>query len=252
MTVRIVTHAERPELQHRWTEAAYRVWPAFMLRDAVANAYWGGMARMYPECQFYLVNDEDDTFLGVGNSVPVPWDGTTAGLSGGVDDVLLAAIRDHATQPPATALCALQAGILPEFRQRGLSTVVIKAMRNIAAERRLPDLIAPVRPYQKSSYPLTPMERYIRWQRPDGLPQDAWLRVHARLGAEIMGVAERSMNISGTVRDWEEWTGLVFPDSGPYVVPGALAPVIIDREEDRGVYVEQNVWMRHRVAVASG
>jgi GNAT superfamily N-acetyltransferase len=248
MTVRIVTHAERPELQQRWTEAAYRVWPAFMLRDPVANAYWGGMARQYPECQFYVVDDDQDTFMGVGNSVPVAWDGTVAGLTAGVDDVLLAAVRDHATQPPATALCALQAGILPEFRRRGLSTVIIEAMRDIAAGRGLADLIAPVRPNQKSTYPLTPMERYIRWQRPDGLPQDAWLRVHARLGAEIMGVAEQSMDISGSVADWEEWTGMTFPDSGPYVVQGALVPVIIDRAADRGQYIEQNVWMRHRVS----
>jgi len=38
-----------------------------------------------------------------------------------------------------------------------------------------------------------------------------------------------------------------FPDSGPYVVPGALQPVRIDREADEGRYEDPNVWMRHRV-----
>ncbi len=240
-------HAERPDLDERWNEASKRVWPAFALHGETPNAYWDGLARHYPECQLYLLDGDSNTFMGIGNTVPVVWDGTPAGLPGGVDDVLLAAIRDRASQAPATTLCALQAGILPEFRQRGLSTVIIEAMRDVAASRGLADLIAPVRPNQKSMYPLTSMERYIQWQRPDGLPQDAWLRVHARLGAEIIGVAERSMEVSGTVADWEEWTGLTFPDSGPYVVEGALVPVIIDRATDSGLYVEPNVWMRHRV-----
>jgi hypothetical protein len=38
---------------------------------------------------------------------------------------------------------------------------------------------------------------------------------------------------------------MVFPDSGPYVVPGALVPVEIDRVTDQGVYIEPNVWMVH-------
>jgi hypothetical protein len=40
---------------------------------------------------------------------------------------------------------------------------------------------------------------------------------------------------------------MVFPDSGPYVVEGALVPVEIDRAQDTGRYVEPNVWMRHSV-----
>ena len=35
------------------------------------------------------------------------------------------------------------------------------------------------------------------------------------------------------------------PESGVYVVSGALVPIEIDRERDEGVYVEPNVWMVH-------
>ena len=55
------------------------------------------------------------------------------------------------------------------------------------------------------------------------------------------------MRIPGRVADWESWTGMGFPESGAYVVPGALVPVEIDRERDEGVYVEPNVWMHHRI-----
>ena len=44
------------------------------------------------------------------------------------------------------------------------------------------------------------------------------------------------------------WTGLSFPESGQYVVAGALNPVIIDRERDEGVLTEPNVWVVHAAA----
>ena len=41
---------------------------------------------------------------------------------------------------------------------------------------------------------------------------------------------------------------MTFPETGAYVVPGALVPVEIDRERDEGLYVEPNVWMIHPAA----
>jgi hypothetical protein len=108
-------------------------------------------------------------------------------------------------------------------------------------------LIAPVRPGAKSAYPLAPMERYVRWENADGLPLDPWIRVHTRMGAAILRVAPRTLVIEGTVADWERWTDMRFPDSGSYVVPGALQPVVIDRDTDLGRYDDPNVWMRHPI-----
>jgi hypothetical protein len=36
-----------------------------------------------------------------------------------------------------------------------------------------------------------------------------------------------------------------FPQSGQYVVKGALNPITMDVEKDRGIYVEPNVWLVH-------
>jgi hypothetical protein len=106
-------------------------------------------------------------------------------------------------------------------------------------------VIAPVRPTLKSRYPLTAMENFSRWTRPDGLHIDPWVRAHQRLGATILGPAPRSMTIVGTVAEWELWARMVFPETGQYVVPDALDLVQIDREQDAGTYVEPNLWMRH-------
>lgn len=81
----------------------------------------------------------------------------------------------------------------------------------------------------------------MTWKREDGSPFDPWLRVHRRLGAEFLRVMPRSLVVTGSVSKWEEWTSMAFPESGRYVVPGALQPVSIDRERDVGRYEDPNV-----------
>ena len=53
------------------------------------------------------------------------------------------------------------------------------------------------------------------------------------------------MTMTGTVADWERWTGMAYPESGDYVVPGAAGLVHIDRAADRGIYHDPNVWVVH-------
>ena len=107
-------------------------------------------------------------------------------------------------------------------------------------------LVIPLRPTLKHLYPLTPISRYITWTR-DGLPFDPWLRVHVRAGARIVKACERSMTIAGTIAQWEDWTQMSFPETGKYIVPGALLPVEMDCENDSGVYLEPNVWVEHQL-----
>ena len=104
--------------------------------------------------------------------------------------------------PEPNVLCALQILIAPEFRAQGLSSRMIQRMAAIGRDHGLDTLIAPVRPNLKHRYPLTPMERYVEWRRPDGTHLDPWLRTHERLGAQIMKVAPESARIAGTVAEW--------------------------------------------------
>jgi hypothetical protein len=45
---------------------------------------------------------------------------------------------------------------------------MIERMAEIGRDHGLDTLIAPVRPTLKHRYPLTPIERYLSWRRPDG------------------------------------------------------------------------------------
>ena len=53
------------------------------------------------------------------------------------------------------------------------------------------------------------------------------------------------MRIVGTVSEWEQWTGMTFPESGEYAVPEALSVLSVDRGRDQGTYIEPAIWMLH-------
>lgn len=238
--MRLCSYADRPELLDRRNELG-AAWPEFMYHDAVAGLYWTRQYAEFPDLQLFLV-DEDDGLLAESNAVVVPF-----GPDELPDDGWDAALEQAFSGRPAKAVSAIAITIGVERRGQGLSRTMVEGMRTAAAVRGVTDLVAPVRPSQKHLYPLTPIERYVEWRRDDGKLLDAWLRTHEQAGAELIRVASTSMRISGSVGDWESWTGLRFFDSGSYVVPGALVLVEIDRKRDEGVYIEPNVWMHHRI-----
>ncbi len=90
------------------------------------------------------------------------------------------------------------------------------------------------------------MSKYVELRREDGLPLDPWLRVHVRAGGEVVGIAPFSMTVAGNLAQWKEWTSIDFDRDGEVDVPGALAPVIVNRRRDVAIYIEPNVWVRHR------
>jgi hypothetical protein len=103
------------------------------------------------------------------------------------------------------------------------------------------------RPNRKHRQPRLPLAQYIQLTRDDGLPVDPWLRVHVRAGGVIDQVAPVSFVVAGSLAQWRGWTGLPFDVDGPVEVPEALVPVHCDTVHDYAVYVEPNIWVRHRL-----
>jgi hypothetical protein len=144
------------------------------------------------------------------------------------------------------AVSALSITLAPAAAGRGLAANMIDALKAAAANAGAEVLIAPVRPVLKCRYPDVSMADYLTWRTPDGRDFDPWLRLHLDLGATFLGVAYPSMTITGTVAEWQEWTGVAMPGSGDYVIPGGLSPLAVDTGADLGVYREPNVWVVHR------
>jgi hypothetical protein len=249
MPFKTFTLRERPELEDEFERLAEASWPRFLRQhDSLGyGQYWPLLYTTWADWQLLLV-DEMGPVIAATHAVPLCWKNTVEDLPTSIADILRRAKADHDAGRAPNVLCALAAMVDARFRGKGMSPVAVRAMTDLARSHGLRALIAPVRPASKAAYPLAPIERYARWINEDALPLDPWIRVHARLGADILGVIPRSLVIVGTVPDWERWTEMRFPDSGPYVVPGGLAPVVIDRQADEGRYEDPNVWMRHPIA----
>lgn len=234
MNLAVVTHAEHPELRGTLP----RIWPEFMSHDPVVETFWPRLYEVYPDFQMWLVDTDAKETIGYACTLPVRWDGVPQPR--GIDW----AMSNGAAGEPTT-LCAIVAGVVSARRGRGLGGVILGRMVGLAAAHGFDCVIAPVRPSRKENYPLIPIESYVRWRREDGYMYDPWLRTHERLGAELLDLAPRSLTVTGSREEWEEWTALQYPEDGDYIVPGALVPVRF--ADGRGTYAEPNVWMRHPI-----
>jgi len=245
MDPQVVRYSERPELWDGLGDLSAEVWPEYNLHGQTLNYYWAQLYDVFPEWQFVLFDAQDETVLAEGHTIPVAWDGTDAGLGPGIDATMAAAFELRSAGGRPTAVSALAAEIPPRHQGKRLSGVLLRAMAGLGRDADLDHLIAPVRPSHKDRYPTIPIERYVAWTRPDGLPFDPWIRVHTQMGARIGPAIPRSLHIAGTVAEWESWTELRFPETGDYVFPAGLATVHIDRDRDLGEYWEPNVWIIH-------
>jgi GNAT superfamily N-acetyltransferase len=243
MDPRIITTADRPDLDEQGKAVLLPGWPEFIFHDEVSTELIGRAAAYFPRYDVRLL--DDGMIVAGGWAVALRWNGTAGDLPAGYDGALIAAIAGHESAILPDTLCVMAAAVDSARQGAGLGGQVITALATRAAQAGLERMIAPVRPVLKSRYPLTPMENYARWTRDDGSHVDPWIRTHQRLGAVILCPAPRSMVVTGTVAEWEQWAGLAFPETGRYVVPGALDLVEIDTERDHGSYAETNLWMRH-------
>ena len=215
-------------------------WPVFLSEDSSVKKYWQKLYQVYPEYQLlFRINGE---YVGVANSAPIYWNGSSGNLPAGFDEAIKTIIEEG--KKPNT-LCGMAVVISKEHLGKGISSKIINNLKKLAKSYGYSNLILPVRPTLKSQYPTISMDNYISWEK-DNLPFDPWLRVHIKIGGVILKVANPSMIIRGTVSGWQKWTGMHFGESNKYIVSGALNPVNIDLENDLGEYIEPNVWVVHK------
>jgi hypothetical protein len=184
VSLRFYTFAERPELE-RLKQPLLDAWPRFMLWDPVADACFGLLYDRFPAFQHFLVDEERDELIAEVNSLPAPLEVGSLPDRGWDETMESGTAADDGA---ATVVSAVQVMIHPARQGEGLAALCLGRMREAAGAHGFRDLVAPVRPSWKARYPLTPMEAYASWTTGDGLPFDPWLRVHARLGASIVGI----------------------------------------------------------------
>ncbi|MEU6670134.1 N-acetyltransferase [Streptomyces sp. NPDC046727] len=245
MDIKVSSLAERPDRLPA-VLGMTDTWPEFVTNDPVGNTHYGRIPTELPEYALFA-EDEHGQVVAHAYSVPFALDVEGRGSlpARGWDQVLAWAFADLRRGTRPDTVSAISVTIAPHAQGHGLSAVLLSAMRDNARARGFREVVAPVRPNAKHREPHTPIAEYAHRVRPDGLPEDPWLRVHARAGATIDSIASASMTVSGSLEEWRRWTGLPFDTAGDVEVPGGLVPVRCEPERGYAVYVEPNVWMRH-------
>ena len=188
---------DRPDLVEPAWQLTKDVIPEYNNHGDVLNVYWPRLDEL-PDFQFHVLDGEG--IVARARSIPVRWDGTLDDLPAGIDG----AIERGFDESGANVLCALVVMVPRAVQRRGASRLALEAMVEIARRHGLEALLAPVRPNLKEHYPLAPIERYASWRRDDGSLFDPWMRLHERLGAEILKPEPQSLRITGTVAEWEQ------------------------------------------------
>ncbi|MBE7534780.1 MAG: GNAT family N-acetyltransferase [Anaerolineales bacterium] len=237
---------ELPVYRESALQLAKDSWPEFMWHDRIAQAYWHEFFDRFARHQSLMIDVETNQVVAVGHSFPFHWGAPLSELPDeGWDWVIQKAVDDDQKGVKPNLLAAVFVGVRAEYKKIGLSRSILLSFQPTARAHGFKQIVIPVRPNEKPKYPLISMDDYLTWKNEAGAPFDAWLRIQARAGATFIKVCQRSKVVSGSRAEWEAWTGMKFPQSGQYIIPGALAPMRMDADKDEGVYAEPNVWTLH-------
>ena len=248
---KIRTRAECPGLrkadgaieQAAWNELGYLNYtrPHYDLYE--------GLLETYADYQLCLVDEVRGYPVAVANCVPLSCRGIAGLPPEGWDWVVEHASARGPDETPDT-LGALAISVPAIYREKGYARLMIRELIALAGRKGLQGLVAPVRPSMKAHHPRVSIDDYITWTDGRGRPYDPWIRSHLASGGRLIGPCARSMVVEEPVGFWENWTKQRFDRSGTYEVPGALVPLEIDLERQRGRYEEPNVWISYTVGSA--
>ncbi|AOM41778.1 GNAT family N-acetyltransferase [Xenorhabdus hominickii] len=240
---------ERTDLGDATEELIGNNWPLFMNYDAIAEKYWNTLYEPgFSHFQKFAIlqQEQEERLIGLLNAIPFPW--VNISLDKLPDegwDAVLEVGGAAKEKVQANMVSVLGITVDPEFRGQNVPALLLNSLKQTARDEGLQGLVVPVRPSLKSKYPLQDFIEYCGWKNDKGEPFDPWIRTHYRLGAKIIKPALRSIDIYGTLEQWQEWVGMKFPQSGEYIIPGGLVPLVVDAEKQMAYYIEPNLWMFH-------
>ncbi|WP_158899997.1 amino acid adenylation domain-containing protein [Burkholderia sp. L27(2015)] len=238
------TLAQQPWLRQHMNLIHHDTWPSCFEGGVAAARYWEKVYAQFPAYQYCLL-DSTDNVACVGNGVPLFWDGRSATVPAGWDAGVELAFRQLAAGIAPNTVLALAGIVAGPYQGSGLSNTLVESFRALAKMHGFDQFLGPVRPVGMSEQSDMDVHAWAQARDERGEPLDFWLRVNQRLGARILGVADHSQLVQGTLKQWRRWTGVSFAASGSYALPGMLQPVEVDLAGDCARYYDPSIWVGH-------
>lgn len=243
---RVLTLEQRPDLAKAMNLLHLRSWPTYFDGDPVLAELWPRLNTVFPAFQFGLMASTD-RLAAVGNAVPLRWSGEIEELPAGWSAGLRQAFELQESGGEPDTMLILTALVDSPFAGRGLSGSVLRSAKSLAQSAGLERVVVVVRPTAKIHHPEVDFGAWCAARRPDGQLEDPWLRVHERIGGQVLHVCPRSQEIVGSLEDWRRWTGSTLDLDGTVMLPGTLQPAVVQATTNSVRYDEPGVWVRHTV-----
>ncbi|MBV8601365.1 MAG: hypothetical protein JO359_07355 [Candidatus Eremiobacteraeota bacterium] len=189
-----------------------------------------------------------------GVTTRIRWSGDPSELPRGWTGAVRASYEESVLRRERpTTLIGLFIYVDEAFREFGWAAHVVREMKRVAIDSGLRDLIIPLRlptRYVRENVGL-PYEQFALRKRDDGQYKDHWLRLHTRLGAEVIGLCavshQHAMHPDDLIRQVE---APKIETGGEYVVKwnGEYYEAFVDLERGFALMNQGCVWVRHALA----
>ncbi len=245
-SIRTYTFSQLNEsLIQQYRKIVRSAFPEVIFQSEIVKHGWPTIEKYFPEYQIFFI-DDDDNLIGLLNSIPIFWNHPLHDLPDeGWDWLVEKGIKGYENNIKPNCLGGLQIIVSKDHLGKGYSKKLITEGRKKQSELGFKNFVIPIRPTFKSNYPEMDMEEYIDFKT-EGKVYDPWIRTHLSSGAEIIKVCPRAMTITGDIKYWEGLLGRKIEKSGYYIVEGALNTVLIHKEENVGIYHEDNIWINYQ------
>lgn len=243
--IKIIPKKETRSMRRKINALARASYPDFVLWENATLQYWD---KIYSDfIDYQIIFYAGQKLAAIVNSIPVFVPDKTISLPDeGWDWALATGCNQHDEKIKPNTLIGLSIVVAPEMRGAGLGKLCLLEFKNLAKRKNLKKAYIPVRPTKKADFPKIPFGKYIN-KKADGKYLDPWLNLHYRSGGKFIGICRKSMRTETDIKTWESWTGKKFAKSGKYEIKGALSKIIINKKNDKGIYLEPNVWIEHTV-----
>jgi GNAT superfamily N-acetyltransferase len=194
----------------------------------------------------------DASLIGHGIATRIDWDGDVASLRGWQQVVRRAYDDAMVKRRSGNTLVGLFIKVEQASREQGWAGRLVEAMKELARRAGLSSLVIPLRlptAYERCNVEL-PFEQFALQRRDDGDYCDHWLRLHVRLGAQVIGHSLTSHQHAMNLDDFRHYfeTDTV-PTIGYCVAQrnGEWYRPYVDAERDCVVINEGCVWVQHPI-----
>ncbi|MFC7047961.1 hypothetical protein [Emcibacter nanhaiensis] len=240
MSLFVKSFADDPTLASRISELEDESFPQFLNEEPTWQQTQDAILKNFAHYHYFILNDENKT-VGININVPLCWDGSPEDLPG-YNELLLRCLEEYEDGAKPTALVGIFGAVAPDSQGQGITKLFLRQNSKLTRDHSMTNYLSPVRPAIKQFYPTFTFDEFLCWRDKNGGLIDPWLNSFVKLGAKNLGIAYDSITVTASLKKWTEWTGLEFPVSGDYVIPGGHRPLAVDAVEDTGRYGEDHLW----------